>query len=233
MNVVESFWKASPDAVLPRPQTSHAADAAGQKGRPESRLGYPGHQPQSRDRVSTGVPAYRVHRAKGLGYVRLNKRMIYLGAANTPESFERYRRVLGEWLATGRAPKRKSEAVMTPTVNEVTDEYLAWAGHYYLDADGNASPGLASVEAAAKTLKALYGPTPAAEFGPIAFKAVRHAMIEEGLCRNVINQRASCIKRIFRWAVGGGTAAARSPASTGEVPDGAALRAATDQFYIK
>jgi integrase len=202
MNVVESFWKASPDAVLQHQQAMPAADPVEQKRRPDSRLAYPGHQPQSRERGGTGVPAYRVHRAKGLGYVRLNKRMIYLGAANTPESFERYRRVLGEWLATGRAPKRKSESTAALTVNEVVEEYLRWARQYYLDADGIASAGLAPVEAAAKTLKALYGTTVAVEFGPIAFKAIRLAMIEEGLCRNVINQRASCIKRIFRWAVG-------------------------------
>jgi hypothetical protein len=202
MNVVESFWKASPDAVLQLQQAMRAVDPAEQKRRPESRITYPGHQPQSRDRAGTGVPVYRIHRAKGLGYVRLNKRMIYLGAANTPESFERYRRVLGEWLATGRAPKRKSESTAALTVNEVVDEHLGWARRYYLDADGNPSAGLAPVEAAAKTLKALYGATVAVEFGPIAFKAVRLAMIEEGLCRNVINQRASCIKRIFRWRWG-------------------------------
>lgn len=187
MNVVESFWKTSPDAVPVR----------------QPPVGYPGHKPQCRDRAETGVPAYRIHRAKGLGYVRLNKRMVYLGAANSPESFERYRRILGEWLATGRAPRRgSSDPPSKLTVSEVVDEYLEWARQYYLDADGSPSQGLAPVEAAAKTLKTLYGPTPAAEFGPIAFKAVRHAMIGQGLCRNVINQRATCVKRIFRWAVG-------------------------------
>jgi integrase len=129
--------------------------------------------------------------------------MVYLGKANTAESFERYRRVLGEWLATGRAPScsrgRKED---TLTVDDLVDEFLAWSRRYYLDPDGKPSTGLAPVEAAAKSLKSAYGPTAAAEFGPIAFKAVRHAMIEQGLCRNVINQRTNCIKRIFRWAVG-------------------------------
>ena len=52
------------------------------------------------------IPAYRVHRGKGLGYVRLSGRVIYLGKAQTPESVQRYRQVVGEWLATGRPPQR-------------------------------------------------------------------------------------------------------------------------------
>src|SRR5256885_15966090 len=47
----------------------------------------------------------------------------------------------------------------------------------------------------------MYGSLPAVEFGPIAMKTVRLAMIERGLCRNDKKQRVSCVKRIFRWAV--------------------------------
>src|SRR5262249_1507473 len=46
-----------------------------------------------------------------------------------------------------------------------------------------------------------YGSTPAAEFGPLALKAIRQAMIVEGLGRRTINQRVARIVRVFRFAV--------------------------------
>ncbi len=51
-------------------------------------------------------------------------------------------------------------------------------------------------------LKELYGTTPAADFGPIALKAVRQRMIEAGLARTTVNQRVRCVRRGFKWAVG-------------------------------
>src|SRR4051812_11174230 len=48
------------------------------------------------------VPAYRIHKHKNLGYVRLQGRMIYLGRAESAESKSLYRRVLAEWLASRR-----------------------------------------------------------------------------------------------------------------------------------
>ena len=200
MHVVESFWKSSPSAAAARAR-SHPplpSEPAERKRVPETRGGYPRRYEQN-----YGLPAYRVHRAKGLGYVRLNKRMVYLGKANAPESFERYRRVLREWLASDRVPNQRGPDDRAElTAAALADQYLAWARRYYVDVEGNTSPGLGPVEAAARILKEQYGPTLAGNFGPIAFKALRLAMIEQGLCRNVINQRASCIKRIFRWAVG-------------------------------
>lgn len=147
----------------------------------------------------TSVPAYRVHKAKNLGYVRLGGRMVYLGSAGTPESHERYRRAVAEWLATGRLSAGPQPEGLT--VAAVVEAYLRWARTYYLDADGQPGPGLGPVEAAGKALYSLYASTAAASFGPIALKAVRQAMIDSGLCRNVVNQRVACAKRIFRWAV--------------------------------
>ena len=47
----------------------------------------------------------------------------------------------------------------------------------------------------------MYGPTPAAEFGPLKLKAVRQRMVGAGLCRGVVNQRVARIVRMYRWAV--------------------------------
>ena len=95
MNFVESLWDLSPDAAAPR--RSHGAPGsaapASPKRAPEGRTDrHPGHERQPATVAAAGVPAYRIHRGKGLAYVRLNKRMVYLGGANSPDSFEKYRR---------------------------------------------------------------------------------------------------------------------------------------------
>lgn len=50
-------------------------------------------------------------------------------------------------------------------------------------------------------LRALYGHTPAMEFGPKDFKLVRGALIREGLSRKYIGDSMGRIRRMFRWAV--------------------------------
>jgi integrase len=39
------------------------------------------------------------------------------------------------------------------------------------------------------------------DFGPRSLKAVRERMIEQGLCRRVINSRVNRIRRMFKWGV--------------------------------
>jgi integrase len=57
------------------------------------------------------------------------------------------------------------------------------------------------IREALRPLRALYGRTPASEFGPRKLKAVRQQMIDSGLSRCVINHRVGRIKRLFKWAV--------------------------------
>src|SRR5262249_22795607 len=63
-----------------------------------------------------------------------------------------------------------------------------------------------------RPLRELYGFTRAADFGPLALKAIREALIHKpivrnervvchGLARGVINQRIGRIKHLFKWAV--------------------------------
>jgi integrase len=50
-------------------------------------------------------------------------------------------------------------------------------------------------------LKELYGSTPAKDFGPLALKACRRAMIEKDWSRKYINGQIGRIRRAFKWAV--------------------------------
>jgi integrase len=54
---------------------------------------------------------------------------------------------------------------------------------------------------AVRPLKDLFGLSAARDFGPMSLKAVQQAMVLDGLCRNVINQRIKKIVRVFKWAV--------------------------------
>jgi hypothetical protein len=56
------------------------------------------------------------------------------------------------------------------------------------------------VQSVIKRLRQWYGKTQAVEFGPLALKALRQRMIDEGLSRNAINRHVGRIRRIFRWA---------------------------------
>ena len=146
------------------------------------------------------IPQYRVHSAKKLGYVRFGERVLYLGKVHSPESYGQYRRVIAEWLATGQPPRRPGN-VAPLNVATLVERHRNWARGHYVDGDGRPSSGLGPVEAAGTAVIALYGPTPAASFGPVALRAVRQWLIAKGLSRSVVNQRLSCVKRIFRWAV--------------------------------
>ena len=47
-------------------------------------------------------PKYRHYKPKNLGVVRIAGRDHYLGDFNSPESWEKYHRLIAEWLASAR-----------------------------------------------------------------------------------------------------------------------------------
>lgn len=50
------------------------------------------------------IPTYRLHRQSGQAVVTLNRRDFTLGPYGTPESRQRYNRLIGQWLANDRRP---------------------------------------------------------------------------------------------------------------------------------
>lgn len=152
-------------------------------------------------------PKYRHYRPKNLAVVRLDGRDIYLGPFGSPESWERYHRLIAERLAEQQlqagAPHlaQRVEPQADLTVNQVLNAYRKYAETYYVR-NGKPTKELADMKYAARPLRKLYGRTLAREFGPLALKAVREHMIEvEDLSRGVVNARVNRIKRILKWAV--------------------------------
>jgi integrase len=88
------------------------------------------------------------------------------------------------------------------TINGLLLRYLDFAENYYIDECGRATGELEQMKQALRPLRKLYGRSLAAEFGPLALKAVRqHLVDEKRLSRNVINRRMNRIRRAIRWAV--------------------------------
>lgn len=155
-------------------------------------------------RPARHLPKYRHYKPKDLAVVRLDGRDVYLGKFNSPDSREKYNRVIAEWLTTGAAPPPAASTVADqggPTVNEVILAYLRHAMEFYRRPDGTATGEFDNIKLAVRPLKSLYGSTPAKDFGPLALKAVRQEMIEAKLCRRTINQRIGRITRVFQYAV--------------------------------
>jgi integrase len=149
------------------------------------------------------VPAYRLHESSGQARVIINREHIYLGKFGSDESHEAYARVIAE-LAANHAKL----VTTSPTsgdgrpisVNQTILAYWDFAKSHYTK-DGKPTLELENMRVSLRPLRRLYGTTPAGDFGPKKLKAVRQQMIEDGLCRRVINSRVGRIKRMFKWAV--------------------------------
>ena len=83
---------------------------------------------------------------------------------------------------------------------EILLAFLCHAQEHYRRPDGTATSEVLEFKIISRTVRELFGRTPAAEFGPKALAAVRHQMTNIGLCRRVINKRVGRVKLIFRWA---------------------------------
>lgn len=143
------------------------------------------------------IPSYRLHRPSGRAVVTLNGRDHYLGPHGTPESRQAYDRLIAQWLSVHGSDVDPSPDL---SIDELLLAYLRFAENYYRDADGNVTLEVQRLKNTFRLLQSLYGATDASAFGPKALKAVRQKMLEQGLCRTLVNARVGQIKRLFRWA---------------------------------
>lgn len=152
-------------------------------------------------RKSPRPPKYCLHKATGQAYVTIGGRPRYLGAHGSPESEEKYRRLIAGWASHGghMPPTAPSDGGLS--VTELCVRYYEHAQLHYRDKDGQPTSELACIRAALRRLRALYGGTSAAAFGPLALKAVRQHMVDEGLARSTVNSNVKRVRRAFAWAV--------------------------------
>lgn len=150
-------------------------------------------------RLTLKLPAYRKHKASGQAVVTLGGVDRYLGRHGTKASRLLYDRLLAEWLASGRSPTVATDAKLT--VVEIAARYLKFAAEYYTK-NGRCTGVTPQIKLSLRYLKDWYGREPAEGFGPVALKALRQRLVEEGHSRRYINDHVDRIRRLFKWAAG-------------------------------
>ena len=144
------------------------------------------------------VPGYLRHKAKDLAYVRFDGRVLYLGKYDSPESHERYRAAVAEWLSTGRAPGTVPKGL---TVVELCARFWRHAEKTYRNADGSPATILGNIGAAIRAIESLYGSVAASSFGPVRLQIVRDGLIDAGQARTTINKTVNLIRLMYKWGV--------------------------------
>lgn len=155
------------------------------------------------------IPKYRRHKASGRAVLQYKpfwgEQRFYLpGAFNSTESldaYEQWRTKIVEDIRK-RTAETKSAAPRRPhgrsTVNELLYAFLDYSETHH-GADGKKEHR--HLCAAARPLKSAHGQTHLCDFGPLALKHVRQAMIDLGWSRQHTNRQVGRVRRIFRWAV--------------------------------
>lgn len=142
------------------------------------------------------VPSYRWHKPTGQAVVTLNGRDVYLGKYATKASRAEYDRLIGEWLAGGRSlPRPQSDL----TVAELAERYWCFAKSYYRK-DGQPTGHLQAIRQALRPLRETYAYSLAADFGPLALRAVQQKLVCADNARGYVNHLCAIIKRAFKWA---------------------------------
>lgn len=149
-------------------------------------------------------PKYRHYKPKDLAVVRLDGRDVYLGKYDSPESWEKYHRLMAERHRSGPAPSPATSGVSgvasDMTVGELILRFMAARDAYYRRADGSSTGELENYRSAFRPLARLYSRAPAHDFGPLALKRVRQAMIDAGWARTGVNRQCKRIRALFAYA---------------------------------
>lgn len=160
------------------------------------------------------APSYRHRKGSEQAVVTLSdartkkRRDYWLGPYGSPESYERYYRILAEWEA-GKRTLPTIETERAPSADgikvfEVIHAYWSYAREHYEPSEAGC------IRVAGRLLRQFYGQTPAVEFGPKKLRFLREQMIsgDENIdpprpswSRVYINQQIKRIRRMFKWAV--------------------------------
>lgn len=161
----------------------------------------------------TRVPSYRHHKASGQARVTIDGTDHYLGVFGSPESKERYRKVLAEHL--GKQPRTIADDLQDQgcdlhevTIETVLAAYWQHASAAYVDrSTGKPKAELSNIKHAMRVVRGLFGSRGthtqdllASRFGPLKLKQCRQVLIDQGHTRTHVNDQVARIRRMFRWA---------------------------------
>src|SRR5688500_17963985 len=152
------------------------------------------------------LPTYRKHKQSGQAIVTFRlaggKRKDYLlGPYGSKQSKTEYARLVAEFQAGGGSLPGPAGPVGDLTINELLVRYLRHCDGSYRNADGTPTGQAAGIRFALRPLMATYGHTQARDFGPLALKAVRAALVRAGNSRKTVNLRVGLVRQFFKWCV--------------------------------
>ncbi len=158
------------------------------------------------------IPSYRKRKDRSQALVTLTdavtkcRRDYWLGEYDTPESRERYHRLIAEWEARGRRlPPADFQDPAAPHASGVTISEVIHA--FWQHARAYADEGeLRSIQTVLRLMRKYFGSSPACEFGPKKLRWLREQMIRgEDLSRpwsrKYINVQVQRIRRVLKGAV--------------------------------
>ncbi len=136
-----------------------------------------------------------------LTYATFNGRYVAFGPAGA-DATRRYEEFVARWLSNGRTLPAEAAAEAPYSVDDLVADYLDHAKAFYAGpVEGKPGAEYRNLRAALAPVQEMFGAMPAADFGPLALRAVREQMVEGGaLCRKEINNRVHRIRRAWRWA---------------------------------
>ncbi len=152
--------------------------------------------------MSRKLPKLSHHKASGRGYVTdpFTRLEVYLGTYGSPECQAAY----DQWIVQLIARRQEVPSGAPPgsrlTVAGLVSDYLDFAEGYYRK-HGEPTSELRSFRQVARVVNDLWGALAADDFTPTRFKAVRTALVGQGLARKHINKQMGRVRRIWRWGV--------------------------------
>lgn len=146
------------------------------------------------------VPKYGLHKGSGQAVTYVNRKPVYLGPFDSPESRRRYGELLAG-LESSRPVSAASAEAAPLTINMLCLKFVTEVLPKYKTADGAPNAEQACFKGVVKILRRLFGETAASDFGPVKLRLVRSEMVATGWARKHINKQVSRLRAIFKFAV--------------------------------
>lgn len=150
----------------------------------------------SRRKVS--VPQYRQHRATGQACCYVNRKRVYLGVYDSPESKRRYSELIARLEAepvgqvvSSPVPTSHPPVYLTQLLLKYATEELP---RYSRD-EQHCQKGVIRI------VRQLFGETFANDFGPLRLRTVRDAMLESGWSIGFVNRQIKRLRLMLKWGV--------------------------------
>lgn len=145
------------------------------------------------------LPEYTRYKGR-FARVQINGKSVHLGRYGTAASMDKYKRVIAAAAARDLATTPDGKPVVL--VASLVKPFVEHINRIFRKPSGRKTGTAENYRPVLRLLVEKFGLTPAEEFGPLAFKALRLALVDRGLCRRSVNEAAAKVKALFQFACG-------------------------------